>query len=88
MGGYKADNFWREIALTLGGMATDPDATLNYHWVLVSVGPDQKSNNGEWAMFGEKILVTVGPYAGGGWGCIYDPTNGTVSEGDIVRLGP
>lgn len=84
--GYKSDDSWREF--TWDSVVDDPDATLVHHWVLVSVGPDQKSNNGEWAMYGEKILETVPPYAGGGWGCLYDPTNGTVSDGDIVRVGP
>lgn len=84
--GYKADQAWRDFVLP--SVVNDPDAILTYHWVLVSVGPDQKANNGEWAMFGEKILETVGPFAGGGSGCLYDPTNGTVSDGDIVRVGP
>jgi len=83
---YKSDLRWREIVLP--GFQNNPSATFNYHWVLYSVGPDQTSNNGEYAMFGEEILNNSPAFAGGGPGCLYDPTNGTVSAGDIVRLGP
>jgi prepilin-type N-terminal cleavage/methylation domain-containing protein len=82
--GYKADTRWREFIVafnpTLKGTSS--------HWALVSVGPDQTSNNGEWAMFGEAVLNAQPAYGTGGPGCLYDPTNGTVSAGDIVRVGP
>ena len=48
-------------------------------WVVWSVGPDGFS----WASF---------DWSTGGWPVvkmtIYDPTNGTISPGDIVRQGP
>ena len=40
-------------------------------------------------MFGEEVLNAQGgllPFWGPG--SLYDPTNGTVSAGDIVRVGP
>jgi len=85
--GYKSDLRWREILLPR--FQSDPDAEFAYHWVLMSVGPDETTNWGEYMLFGEKILdkQTSGG-VGGGDGCLYDPTNGTVSAGDIVRVGP
>lgn len=41
-------------------------------WVLMSYGPDQD------------FEAAVPPYLG----CLYDPTNGTVTNGDIMRWGP
>ena len=84
--GYKADDRWREIVFP--GLSTIPGCITSRHWVLISVGPDQTANNGEYAMFGEIILNRTSGFAGGGPGCLYDPTNGTVSAGDIVRTGP
>jgi len=84
--GYKADLMWRNYVLPTAQI--NPDARLDKHWALFSPGPNQRSNNGPWAMFGEEILNSTGPFAGGGPGCLYDPTNGTVSAGDIVRTGP
>jgi prepilin-type N-terminal cleavage/methylation domain-containing protein len=85
--GYKADNYWREIVYP-GILSSFPNADFGRHWVLISVGPDQQANNGEYAMFGMEVLESTTPFMGGGYGCIYDPTNGTVSSGDLVRVGP
>ncbi len=49
---------------------------------LVSWGPDREQSNGEHIEFPEPWLFT-GPQPP----TVYDPTNGTVSNGDIVRLG-
>jgi len=84
--GYKADLSWR--AFVLPYMQGIPDADLCSHWALVSPGPDETTNWGEYMMFGESILNTIAGGVGGGPGCLYDPTNGTVSAGDIVRTGP
>ena len=55
-------------------------------WSLTSIGPDRKENFGSYAVFGENELNQI--FAWGNYGCLYDPTNGTVSAGDIVRVGP
>lgn len=59
-------------------------------WVLSSPGPDQQDNGGQWFMFGMEALngVTGFPAIGLYPGAIYDPTNGTISAGDIARVGP
>lgn len=85
--GYKADDRWRSI-VSPGVFSSYPGADQNRHWVLVSPGPDQTANNGEYAMFGQVPLNATTAFAGGGPGCLYDPTNGTVSAGDLVRVGP
>ena len=39
--------------------------------------------------FGEEWVVNLGPMPQTSThGCIYDATNGTISDGDIVRIGP
>jgi general secretion pathway protein G len=58
-------------------------------WALTSDGPNLLVNLGEWLIFGQEVLEAQGgfyPYWGDGG--IYDPTNGTISEGDIIRVGP
>jgi prepilin-type N-terminal cleavage/methylation domain-containing protein len=77
--------YWRE-----GVYAAHPEyPNTPYRWSLASAGPDKISNVGEYYMFGFEVLNSIGgflPYWGPG--CLYDPTNGTVSAGDIVRIGP
>jgi type II secretion system protein G len=52
-------------------------------FILFSYGPDRAYQAGEWVTAGANYSV------GGTLGVdrLYDPTNGTVSDGDIVRLG-
>jgi type II secretion system protein G len=58
-------------------------------WSLASAGPDGISNVGEYLIFGFAVLESMpGALPWWGPGCLYDPTNGTVSAGDIVRVGP
>jgi prepilin-type N-terminal cleavage/methylation domain-containing protein len=61
-----------------------------YRFALVTTGPDQWSNVGEYLMFGPDVLESIAGIPSWGFndGCLYDPTNGTVSWGDIVRVGP
>jgi len=55
-------------------------------WSISSTGPDQIDNFGSYIIFGEDVLNTI--VFAGSVGCLYDPTNGTVSAGDVVRWGP
>ncbi len=76
---------WKEVV-----MSAHPEwPNTARMWSLASAGPNHLSNLGEYLIFGEEILNTrpgLMPYWGPG--CLYDPTNGTVSDGDIVRVGP
>jgi prepilin-type N-terminal cleavage/methylation domain-containing protein len=76
---------WKQV---LSGAHPDwPDT--GRRWSLASSGPNRMSNLGEYLIFGESVLNTRPaflPYWGPG--CLYDPTNGSVSAGDIVRVGP
>lgn len=69
-----AGQWWQSVA---GGGGLE----FTSIWVLVGMGPDTFDNNGEWATvlnIAEEIRLMF----------LYDPTNGTVSSGDIVRWGP
>jgi len=57
----------------------NPDSTRHSMWRLASAGPDL------WASFG---IIRDNPPLPDRSGLDYDPTNGTVSWGDIVRVGP
>jgi prepilin-type N-terminal cleavage/methylation domain-containing protein len=52
-------------------------------WVLVSKGPDER-DAGSVHTWGDRDPNRIGSYTNS----VYDPTNGTVSYGDIVRWGP
>lgn len=64
------------------GYANDPEKRFREVFSLVSWGPDKAQSNGEHLEFEP-------PYNIGGVQepALYDPTNGTVSNGDIVRFG-
>jgi prepilin-type N-terminal cleavage/methylation domain-containing protein len=49
-----------------------------YVWALQCYGPDQKDDYGYWYWWPAPVHLNR----------IYDPTNGTVSSGDIIRWGP
>ena len=59
----------------------------SYLWVVSSFGPDRTYSGGRSLLYGMQGLherpVTTGVY-----GALYDPTNGTLSLGDIIRVGP
>jgi len=72
---------------------TPPIQDNGKRWALVCLGPDKRWNAGEHYLFGQEHLnsVAAGSFAmWGSWddGCLYDPTNGSVSPGDVVRVGP
>lgn len=52
--------------------------TLGNTAILVSFGPDRAVQGGEWIIFQpiNPTLISI----------VYDPTNGTLSRGDIIRL--
>jgi general secretion pathway protein G len=53
-------------------------------WGLKSYGPDRVDSGGEWYVFGdigETASQTPAPDR------LYDPTNGTISAGDLMRFG-
>ena len=50
------------------------DSTELHHWYLSGVGPDGDYDQG-WFGVGSNYQL-------------YDPTNGTVSSGDVIRVGP
>jgi len=75
----------------------DPDLPKQASWVLVTRGPDRRNSVGELYAFGDAGLAWFDYAMAITWdpelktitpGCLYDPTNGTVSWGDIVRRGP
>jgi type II secretion system protein G len=59
-------------------------------WAFASSGPDRHTNVGEWYLYSQEILESyIGILSMNSYpGCLYDATNGTISEGDIVRVGP
>lgn len=87
--GYKSEQDWRTIQMTFT-YQNNPLADKSKLWALISVGPDQTSSGGEYAIFGERIINALGgpTTAAGNGPAVYDPTNGTMSIGDIVRVGP
>ncbi len=59
-------------------------------WMTWSTGPDQVTQSGGYRSFKQITTNEVNAAAGaavGNGGMRYDPTNGTVSEGDIYRFG-
>lgn len=69
-----------------GGAANDTGRV----WAVSTNGPDREYNMGVWLIFGEESLGRIFGILGRSTarGCLYDPTNGTISDGDIVRVGP
>jgi hypothetical protein len=77
----------------LFGYDVPPDRHPKFQWFLLSIGPDMLISEGAYLVYGEDIVNQMKPYMPNGakatdYGAIYDPTNGTISNGDIVRVGP
>jgi len=74
---------WKEFMI---GVNSNLYKDIGPVWSISSTGPDQMDNFGSYIVFGEDVLNNT--VAFGAYGCLYDPTNGTVSAGDVVRWGP
>ena len=74
---YECKAYWDKSAASYPGYLTwdNYDSTGREDWWLAATGPD-----------GEQNRQTVG--VPGSCSLLYDPTNGTVSEGDIILMGP
>jgi general secretion pathway protein G len=73
-----ADNTWMYWVIFYGEPVEHSMTFVQTSW-----GPDFKDQGGEWVGLGLNYLKD-GYY---GYDRLYDPTNGTVSAGDICRLG-
>jgi prepilin-type N-terminal cleavage/methylation domain-containing protein len=67
---------------TLSAFDEGAAATSGGAWRLSSVGPDRIQ------AFGGRFVSDGPNFAANQLGADYDPTNGTVSAGDVVRVGP
>ena len=77
---YKDYRYWAQD--TKKFYMTRPLAKdIGKEWNLYSFGPDLENNWGSWALLGDDLFYSMG-------GQYYDPTNGIVSIGDIIRMGP
>ena len=64
---------WQAAYGTAGG------PNMSVKWVLYSAGPDNRPD--AWSEPGYEWWIDLGPH-------VYDPSNGTVSFGDLYRFGP
>lgn len=77
---------WKEVIMVANPTWPQTDKV----WVLCSYGPDQRESYGVNLLWGEDYVNRTNnlgenpPF----YGALYDPTNGTISNGDIVRVGP
>ena len=83
--------FWKD--LQLAGNSNNPlYPNTPFIWSLTSSGPNGLSNLGEYLVFGvetfDQKFPNFLPAFNAGPSVLYDPTNGTVSDGDIVVIGP
>lgn len=74
-----AEGGWQAVAKQY-----NPGLNLSFicKWVIVGQGPNSRDDQGEWITAAPNGVPFV--YIG----FMYDPTNGTISNGDIVRWGP
>ena len=76
----------RDLLWALNTTVRQYGKLTSHIWSLTTDGPNRLPNYGGYMVFGEDCLNHI--FAWDRWGCQYDPTNGTVSAGDIVRVGP
>ena len=86
--------YWRaKVVGEIGGFVNPFYAAYGkntpYQWVATTTGPDRTYSHGPWYMFGDECINAWPPIPPRcGYGAVYDATNGTMSAGDIVRVGP
>ena len=92
---YRTDYGWGVMITTWWpGLVAKKYKDQMKSWVLRSYGPDQQVNYGEYLLFGETVIIELADEQAAifsyttGWAALYDPTNGTMSAGDIARAGP
>lgn len=56
-------------------------------WVIWSPGPNRVHDFGEWAMYRKYYQVGYDPKVTKSKAFVYMPTNGTISDGDLVKWG-
>ena len=62
-------------------------APHKHEWGIETFGPDRVNNSGTALRWGMRAVIFRNG-AGGPYGSIYDSTNGSISAGDIIRVGP
>lgn len=87
---YQRYRYMAEATLALYSSSTDPlFERTGKMWAVWTAGPDMVDNQGQNLLFGLAWLLTRPPFGATIFhGGLYDPTNGTISGGDIVRVGP
>jgi len=88
---WKLGNDWGTPPFGLSAAEwADISSRRVHEWALASAGPDRKMGGAGWILFGEDVLNRIVAFDGwhSAYGAIYDPTNGTMSTGDIMRVGP
>lgn len=80
---YDSYDYWTDEVYYHGTLiATQAGLSCGAKYRLCGVGPDRKAcNGGKTVAAGPTDESNIG-------GCLYDATNGTVSAGDLVRIGP
>ena len=79
--------------LSVNSNATNPDPLFNpggAMWVIYSMGPDMRDSQGQNLLFSLPYLLSRPWYPSLkiNDGALYDSTNGTISNGDLARVGP
>jgi prepilin-type N-terminal cleavage/methylation domain-containing protein len=93
--GYMAEDTRDRYAIELNTGATNPLFNPGAAcWVIYSRGPDMADSQGQNLLFSLPYLLSLPPLVVPSMGidiragALYDATNGTVSNGDIARVGP
>jgi len=88
---YYGPGYRRYVLTGPTGPPAPPFRDTGLLWLIWSAGPDRKDSQGQNYMWGLEFLLSLhawGPPLNLNAGAPYDATNGTLSNGDIVRAGP